>query len=280
MTSLVSKKLKAGAACLLAVCMLLSFTACRQEEPEPEPEEPAPVEEPAEPVEEPEEELIQAPALQEDLRAAFTNNDDTVGWLFVPNTTINNSVLQGPDNEYYLRLDENQQYSFLGCYFADYENTFGSRDALSRNTVIYGHNINYADPPDGERFSQLFKFVDIECAKNNPYIFFSTLEEDMVFQIFAVAYVPTTLKYIEVGKLTDLDYANMLNDLQLRSEYTYPDVEVTPDDKIVVLSTCSYILGQTREDVRLLVVGKLMPAGAELPATANVVENVNKLQIA
>ena len=38
-----------------------------------------------------------------------TQNQDTVGWLTVPNTRINNSVLQAHDNIAYLRTNERKE---------------------------------------------------------------------------------------------------------------------------------------------------------------------------
>ena len=61
----------------------------------------------------------------------ISQNRDTIGWLKIPGTKINNSVLQSYDNAYYLRQDERRKYSLYGCYFADYECSFGTRDDLS-----------------------------------------------------------------------------------------------------------------------------------------------------
>ena len=49
----------------------------------------------------------------------ISQNRDTIGWLKIPGTKINNSVLQSYDNAYYLRQDERRKYSLYGCYFAD-----------------------------------------------------------------------------------------------------------------------------------------------------------------
>lgn len=78
----------------------------------------------------------------------ISQNRDTIGWLKIPGTKINNSVLQSYDNAYYLRQDERRKYSLYGCYFADYECSFGTRDDLSPNTIIYGHS-DLTNNPDG-----------------------------------------------------------------------------------------------------------------------------------
>ena len=277
MTNFLSAKLKHTLSILLAGCMLLSFTACGDDAPE-EPSEPAVPDTPA--VEEPEApkgDPITPPNISQKMKDAYANNSDTIGWLTVPNTTIDNSVLQTTDNVYYYRLDENRNYSFPGVFWADYENTFGERDMLSSNTIIYGHNINTNDDKNGVRFSQLFHYVDKEFAKANPYVFFSTLEEEnMAFQIFSTAYTTTAFHYIEVENMSSLQFNNFLNEVKLRSEYSFPDVDVNSNDKVIVLSTCSYKLGYPNDDTRFIVVGKLVPKDAALTTTENVFDNVNK----
>ena len=46
-------------------------------------------------------------------------NQDTVGWITIPGTRVNNSVLQAHDNIAYLRTNERKEASVYGCYFAD-----------------------------------------------------------------------------------------------------------------------------------------------------------------
>ncbi len=67
-------------------------------------------------------------------------NQDTVGWITIPGTRVNNSVLQAHDNIAYLRTNERKEASVYGCYFADAECNIGGREVLSPNVVIYGHS--------------------------------------------------------------------------------------------------------------------------------------------
>ncbi len=66
-------------------------------------------------------------------------NDDVVGWLQVPGTTINYPVYQAEDNEHYLRTSATGEWSIGGQLFLDYENTApGMVDPISQ---IYGHHL-------------------------------------------------------------------------------------------------------------------------------------------
>lgn len=66
-------------------------------------------------------------------------NPDVVGWLYVPDTTINYAVYQGTDNDYYLHHSAEGEWTVGGQLFLDYENTKpGMADGQS---IIYGHHL-------------------------------------------------------------------------------------------------------------------------------------------
>ena len=288
------KSLSKVLALLLATMMLFSAAACNvrenpnQPEEETKQEETQPSEEEKEAEEEKEPEVeIDAPTLGEKIAEIKAKNDDVVGWLQIPDTEINAAVVHTTNNDFYLRKNELKEYSWTGSYFADCECTFGpTSEELSRSTIIYGHNVNYDDGKDKERFSQLFHFADIEWAKEHPYIFFSTPEEDMIWEVFACAYTTTDFNYIQVLKdrnvskeqITEAQMINIVNEARERSEYDYNDVEVNGDDKILTLSTCSYKYG-IRNDVRFIVMAKLVTEDDKLVETANITVNEDKKEV-
>ena len=298
-------------ALLLAGMMLMSATACDSREKPAEEIPEAPVETPAEtpkeeekkPEEKPAEEeepevVLDNPELGEKIAEIKAKNNDVVGWLQVPDTTINAAVVQTTDNSYYYRLNELKEYSFTGCYWADYECKLGNTSAdMMNNTIIYGHNIDYGinvgtsavDEKDGDRFSQLFYYADEEWAKEHPYIYFSTPEEDMVWEVFSVAYTNTDFNYIKVLKDSKVSKTEQITGEQLmeiveggraRSEYDYTDVEVKEDDKILTLSTCSYKYGARKpHNVRFIVMAKLVTEDDTLVETANITPNTDKIAV-
>lgn len=282
-------------ALLLAGVILLSMSGCdsretpvKEETPKQEEIQVPDVKPEEKPKEEKEPEVvIDKPELGENIAELKAQNDDVVGWLRIPDTEIDNAVMHTTNNDFYHRKDELKQYSWTGCYYADYECSFGpTADDLSRSTVIYGHNVNFDDGKDKERFSQLFHFADEEWAKEHPYIYFSTPEEDLIWEVFAVAYTTTDFNYIQVLKdrkvsneqITEAQMINIVNEARERSEYDYNDVEVNGDDKIITLSTCSYKYGQ-RNDVRFIVMAKLVTEDDTLVETANITINADKKEV-
>lgn len=201
------------------------------------------------------------------LDAYTQRNQDTVGWLRVPGTTINNCVLQAHDNAAYLRTNELREYDIYGCYFADWECSVGAREDFSPNTVIYGHS-DLKDNPEGPRFSQLFHFTDPEFAKETPTISFSTLEGGfMEWEVFAVFYTEKTFDYISARPEGGVD--QLAKACQEKSLYNY-DVTVGPEDKILTLSTCTVKYGAQDNSHRFVVMARLLPDGAESPETARI----------
>lgn len=209
-------------------------------------------------------------------------NSDIVCWLQVPNTTINKPVVQTDNNEDYYRANLQKQYALEGTLWMDYECDLkdGTKADVPQNTIIYGHNIGNPvgekDDPTGVEFAQLLHFNDIEFAKANPYVYLSTDNEDLVYQIFAVIYTEASMKPVQYIYPTynNADYAKLLEDIQARSIYNYPDVNVTISDKILTLSTCCYKYGNYSQNnhQRFVVFAKLVQ-GKNFSETANVEEN-------
>lgn len=230
---------------LAATCLVTSLTACFSRATQPVQEE-----------EPPADRLVFINTLKEPDYAQFARvgpkltglvgekyqlNDDTVGWFYVPNTTINDVVVQNnaPDdkNQFYERRNFEKRSSWTGVYYSDYRGLFGeSWEDLSRNTVIYGHSMD--DDPDGAQFSQLKKYWDKDFAEDNPYIYFSTQYEDLTWEVFSVIFTTSDVNYNNPN-FTDEEFSKMVGDFAQGSLYDY-DVVVSNDDKILTISTCTY----------------------------------------
>lgn len=212
-------------------------------------------------------------------------NEDVVGWLRVPDTEIDEHVLQKTDwdvsknGEYYERKDINGQYDWFGSYFADYESTVGDRNEMSNIVTIYGHSMN--DNIDSDKFSKLKRYKDQKFAEEHPYFYLTTPTDDMVFKVFGVIYTDwkylpyyypdekslkeakKTQKYLKIDTLQ-----GVIDEMKARSLFDF-DVEVDSSDKLVVLSTCTYLYGKTQEEqeqYRFLVVGRLVRPGEDTSA--------------
>lgn len=224
---------------------------------------------------EPPEDPLEHPGFLEEIAERDEVNSDVVGYLYVPNTEVDDVVVWYPNdpNEYYLRRSWDRSYSQEGCYYADFRNTFeGDADSLSRNTVIYGHSLDLNDDPNAPYFSQLKKFFDQDFAEENPYLYFSTEEEDLVWEIFAVFFATTDLDYNNPDP-TNEAFASLIQEVEQRSLYNY-DIDVGANDKIITLSTCTYLFTrQYPNKYRYVVMAKLVDKETANKVTADMVAN-------
>ncbi|MFZ2538771.1 MAG: class B sortase [Oscillospiraceae bacterium] len=193
--------------------------------------------------------------IYDNLDYAIKKNNDAVAWIEIPETDINNIVMQGDENDYYLRRNEDKENDIFGCYFADYECGFGKYDDFSQNTIIYGHS-DSTDNPDGKRFAQLYRFTDPEFAKKVPFIYVSTPEGRYKFEIFSTFYTDTNFDYIQVN-INEEQKLELANKAKSLSTYNY-NVEPSLSDKILTLSTCTVKYG-TDANYRFVIMAKLCP---------------------
>ncbi len=159
-------------------------------------------------------------------------NNDVVGWLKVNNTKVNYAVTQGDDNEYYLGHDIYRKSYTTGWIFMDYRNDAVN---LSRNTVIYGHNLR-----TGYMFGDLKSTTNKSwyLNKENQIITFNTVGKEMKWKIFAMYKTDYTTDYLKVNFYDDNEFMNFINMIKDRSIYNF-NVNVGVNDKILTLSTCS-----------------------------------------
>lgn len=258
---------------LLAVCLCLLLAACGST-----PSAEAGSDDPAAtgtgaPDSETLEETLEAKQKEmlEGMLALQQENSDTMGWLYINGTAVDDAVVKvsyNDNNNYYLRRNAKGESDYYGCYYADWRCYTGNRESLSKNTVIYGHSMS--EDAEGVKFSQLKKYLKADFAKEHPYICFSTIDEDMVWQIFAVFYTNTSFDYINPNP-TSGSFSSLIQKAQDLSFYDY-DIEVTPNDKVLTLSTCTYVLADGTKlsypnNYRFVVMAKLLDADAELAET-------------
>ena len=249
-----SKRFLRGAlVTLFLLAIAAGAAACRQGEERPT------VPETTEPL--PAGEIISAVDRQAQLRAARENNPDTAAWLYMPGAEVDDPVMQGDDNGYYLQRDENGNFSEWGCYYAHCDDHLGSRSGLDKNTVIFGHSASNCDP-DGPRFTKLHRYLDADYVKENPYIYLSVQDADLVFQITACFITDISFDYIAPDP-TDEEWADLLAQVARKNWLAFDGVTLGEEDTVLTLSTCcrKYDMENTGNQ-RLVVMAKLLPEGA------------------
>lgn len=172
-------------------------------------------------------------------------NGDIVGWLRVPGTRIDYPVVQASNNDYYLRRNINKEWAIRGTVFMDYRS---DSDAKELNTVIYGHNMK-----DGSMFGNLSKYKKLSFFEENPYIEYDTPKEHTNWQIFSAYIYKAEDDFFKATFKDKNEFSAYIRDCVNRSIYN-TDVEVSDQDLILTLMTCTY----EYDDARFVVHAKLV----------------------
>lgn len=207
--------------------------------------------------------------IREELKQAYAVNNNLVGWLSIPGTEMDTAVLQGKDNDYYLKRDFYERYTTetintnYGNIYLDYR---CSNTEISKNTVIHGHTTGKSDGIPKQSFRSLYDFRDKNHFIENPIIKYSTLYKEYTFKICAVFLSSTQSKddngYFFNYIYPDMSDGNMVGYIeQVKQRMLYETgVSLEPTDKVITLSTCIYDYGKN-VDTRLVVVGRLLHEG-------------------
>lgn len=167
----------------------------------------------------------------EELSSEF-NNKDIIGTIKIDGTTIDDVLVQGKDNDYYLRHSLDGKYNVNGTVFMDYRNNINA----DKKFIIYGHSYRHSD----KGFSQLFKYKDKSFYDDNPYITLNLNGKETKWVIFSVkvAYY-TDDKYIhtKIRFNNEEEFNNHISWLKEDSFYD-TNMDVSYNNRILTIQTC------------------------------------------
>ena len=171
-----------------------------------------------------------------DFEALQVINPDIVAWLYIEGTEINYPVVQGADNEYYLKHLFDGTYNSSGCLFLDSRNTNDFTDAHS---IIYGHHMK-----NGKMFAVLDGYKNQLFYDEHPVALLLTPDGNFTLEFFA-GYVANVEEDAWQLGFTLQGFADWLATSAERSCF---ESSITPavTDKVVTLSTCSYEFNNAR----------------------------------
>lgn len=171
-------------------------------------------------------------------------NEDFLGWLYIPETYISFPVVKATDNAFYLTHGFNGYESAYGCPFVDTRTS-----PESGNMVIHGHNMGNNRT---EMFSPLLQYQSQAYAElhETAQITMPGLNEGREeYRLFAVLNfdINSDFDYIRSDFLSDEDRTAYISYLQNHSIFS---TDFTPEHETFILSTCNRTYGA---DNRLLI---------------------------
>lgn len=160
---------------------------------------------------------------------------DIYAWIKIPDTKIDYPIVQHPeDNTYYLTHTIDGTYGYPGAIYTELYNHTDFSDTM---TVIYGHNMK-----DGSMFRDLYKFMDKEFFDSHEDFSIYLPDREIKYKVFG-AYVTNDQRILIWNDFSDKEMFQY--ELEIRQEkeetdtdHIRRDLEVSSDDRYVVLETC------------------------------------------
>ncbi len=176
-----------------------------------------------------------------DFEALWEQNPDVVGWIYIPDTKINYPILQGKDNDQYLKRMIDGKYNSAGSIFLE---AGIPKNFSSQNNPIYGHRMK-----NGTMFAGIAKYTSQAYYDEHPVAYLVTPEKNYIVHLFSGRVVSVWGNTWDTS-FTEDGFADWLDEACRKSYFSSKAVPTT-NDHILTFSTCTY----EREDVRFVVHG-------------------------
>lgn len=155
-------------------------------------------------------------------------NPDTRAWLTIDDTHIDYPVVQGEDDMEYINTDVFGEFALSGSIFLSCLN---SPDFSDIYNLIYGHHMD-----NGGMFGDVMEFLDEDYFKAHQTGTLNLARENYDIELFACAEVDA-YNHLVYSPGPEFETGELLEFLKNNST-TYREIGVTPEDKIIGLSTC------------------------------------------
>ncbi len=173
-----------------------------------------------------------------DFNYLLSINSEVVGWITVEGTNIDYPMVQADDNEKYLRMTLTGEWNNAGSIFVDYR---VEQPFVSENTIIHGHNQR-----NNMMFHEIVNYADESYFNSHQRILIYTPDGSCsTYQVFAFYKSPKTSVTYDCSYAGTGEYQQYLNHIAENNWYN-TGVQVTTDDRIITLSTCSNEWDDTR----------------------------------
>lgn len=177
-----------------------------------------------------EEEKIIVDWPQVDFEQLLEINPDVVGWIYIEETEVNYPVVQGSDNDYYLKRLVDGTWNSSGSIFLD---ASASSDLSDQHSIIFGHNMK-----NGTMFSTLMNYKDPAFYEDHPEILFLTPTCNYLIRVFSGHVADASVNAWE-REFQDIRFSDWLSAITKQSLFV-SEHQPQFDDLIISLSTCSY----------------------------------------
>ena len=168
-------------------------------------------------------------------KGLLATNSETVAYVYIPGTQLDEPVVQTTDNATYLdkRFDGVNE-PLMGTVFMDADN---KKDFSDRLTWLFGH-ARGSKVPDHRMFKDVNYFSRQEYFDEHPYVVIETPERKYYYEAVAMIIVPEETAFYRTSFDDDADFEKQLTTIYDTAQVKKPNVKVSSKDKYLVLSTC------------------------------------------
>ena len=169
-------------------------------------------------------------------------NSDYKMWIQIENTNINYPVVQGSDNDYYLKHNFRKESNISGTVFVESANDIDN----DKNIILYGHNMR-----NGTMFNNITNYKEESFFNEDnkiSIIMNNTLYE---YEVFSVYVKNVSEVNLAIGFANEDEFINYAYNEADESLYK-KDVDFSAEDNLITLVTCSYEF----TDARTIVVAR------------------------
>ncbi|MDU7455555.1 class B sortase [Clostridium saudiense] len=169
-------------------------------------------------------------------------NSDYKMWIQIENTNINYPVVQGSDNDYYLKHNFRKESNISGTVFVESANDIDN----DKNIILYGHNMR-----NGTMFNNITNYKEESFFNEDNkinIIMNNTLYE---YEVFSVYVKNVSEVNLAIGFANEDEFINYAYNQADESIYK-KDVDFSAEDNLITLVTCSYEF----TDARTIVVAR------------------------
>ena len=168
-------------------------------------------------------------------KGLLATNSETVGYVYIPGTQLDEPVVQTTDNSTYLdkRFDGGHE-PYMGTVFMDTDN---KKDFSDRLTWLFGH-ARGSKVGDHRMFNDVNYYSRQDYFDEHPYVVIETPERKYYYEAVAMIIIPEETAFYRTSFDDDKDFQTQLTTIYETAEVKKPNVKVSAKDKYLVLSTC------------------------------------------
>lgn len=162
-------------------------------------------------------------------------NPETVAYIYIPGSQLDEPVVQAKDNEKYLNTTfDGGQQPFMGTVFMDMDN---KADFSDRLTWLFGH-ARGSKVEDHRMFNDVNFYSDTKFMDEHPYCVVQTPNGRIFYEVMFFCIVPETTAFYQTEFEDDVDFKELLTEVSKTASVTSDNFVIDEKSEYLVLSTC------------------------------------------